>query len=167
MSITVSSSPMELLHVSHCLLWLLDAFFIATMEFLHVSHWLFQFHEVSITVIAACLWVSPQPHRIAACFSLPPFVAGCLSLSIPVSRSYCMYLTRMKLLHVSHCLSLLLAVSHCFFQCHSVAACLSLSPIVDCSLTHFLSGPMELLHFSHCLPWLLHGSICFLSQWIC
>ena len=42
----------------------------------------------------------------------------------------------MELMHVSNCLSWLLAVSH------------------------RLSGPMELLHASNCLPWLLVVSHC-------
>ena len=36
----------------------------------------------------------------------------------------------MKLLYVSYCLLMLLAVSHSLSQCHGVAACLSLSPMV-------------------------------------
>ena len=34
-----------------------------------------------------------------------------------------------ELMHVSHSLYLLLAVSQCLFQYHGVAACLSLSPM--------------------------------------
>ena len=74
-------------------------------KLLHVSHCLFQFNGV-----AAYLSLSPivagilyKCHGVAACLSLSPMVAGCLSLSL---RS-------LELPHVSHCLSLLQAVSHC------------------------------------------------------
>ena len=43
MSLTVSSSSMELLHVSHCLLWFLAVshYLSGHKEMLHVSHSLF------------------------------------------------------------------------------------------------------------------------------
>ena len=44
----------------------------------------------------------------------------------------------MELLHVSHCLLLLLAISHCFSQHHGVAACLLLSLMVSGYLSLFL-----------------------------
>ena len=50
--------------------------------------------------------------------------------------SHIVSLSSMELLHVSHCLLLLLAVSH------------------------YLSGTMELLHISLCLLWLLAVSHC-------
>ena len=72
------------------------------MDLLHVSHCLFQFHGV------------------AACRSLSPIVAGCLSLPLPSHG-------------VAKCLSLLLAVSCCLSQLHGVAACLSPSLLVTWS----------------------------------
>ena len=57
-------------------------------------------------------------------------VSCCRLLSLTVSNCCCLsvtvYASAMELLHVSHCLSWLLAVPH------------------------HLSGPIELLHISHC-----------------
>ena len=57
-------------------------------------------------------------------------VSHCIWLSLTVSPS------AIELLHVSNCLLLLLATSHC------------------------LSGPMEMLHVCHCLPSLKAVSHC-------
>ena len=112
LSLTVSSSTIELLHVSHCLL-LLSA----------VSHSVSQFHGVS-----EYLSLSPM---IACCLSLPLQVLwscwrsltlpyGCL-LSLTVSSS------SKEFMHVSHYLLCLLSVSHYPFLCHGVAGGLLLS----------------------------------------
>ena len=56
---------------------------------------------------------------------------------MPLTVSYCCWLSFtvcpsvMELLHASHSLLWLLAVSQCLSQFHGVAACLSGSPIVD------------------------------------
>ena len=102
LSLTVSPSAMELLHVCHCLLWLLAD-----------SHSLFD-----------------SMHGVAICLSLSLIVSGCLSLCLPVPWSYCKFLTLsrpwlrafsnclsfpMELLNFFHCLPWLLA----FSKCHS------------------------------------------------
>ena len=103
LSLTVSTSVMESLHVSHRLPLLLA-----------VSNFLFQFHGVT------------------ACLSLSPLAAGCLSLSLQVTWSFCIFLTvsdccwlsltffsgSVELLNVSHCIQLLLAFSQFLSQCH-------------------------------------------------
>ena len=71
-----------------------------------------------------------------------------------------------ELLHVSHCLPLLLAFSHCLFQFHRDSASLSLSPILAGCLS---LSPLVLLSFcmsltvSHFLSLLLAFSQ-FLSK---
>ena len=76
LSLIFSPCFMELLHVSHCLQWLMSVShsFSGNMELLHVSRFHFQFHKV------------------AACLS--QFLLWLLSLSP----------SAMELLHVSHCL---------------------------------------------------------------
>ena len=131
-SLTFSSSSMELLHVHHCVpLLLAFSHFLSQshwvtsllslssmitafshclsgpMEFLHVSHCLFQFH-----LVAACLSLSPV---VAACLSQCHGVAACLS-----------------------CLLWLLGFLSISFRSHGVATGLSLSLPVPCSCCMFL-----------------------------
>ena len=153
------SSPLKLLHVSHCLLYcyLLSL----TISLIPCSCWLSltlsHCFWLSLTVsfivpltvsyiVAGCLSLSLWSQAVAACLSLSPTVAGSLSLS-PI-----------WLLAVSHTIPLSLAVIHCLSQCYFVAACLLLSPIVDALPdSHCLSGvatclsqsPLLLLAFSH------------------
>ena len=130
LSLTVS---MEFLHVSHSLLWLLNVSCCPSgpMELLHVSHCCCMSLTVSPSAIEL-LYVSHchfQLYGVAACLSLSPMFAGCLSLSLPLLWICCMFLTvsssSIELLHAPHCLLWFLAVSHC------------------------LSSPMVLLHVSH------------------
>ena len=80
-------------------------------------------------MVAVCLSLSLWSLGVATCLSLVSMVVG--SLSGP-----------MELLHYSHRLPWLLAVSYC------------------------LSGPMELLYVSHCLIWLLAVSNSLSSYWV-
>ena len=163
LSLTISLSSMELLHISHFLPWLLAVSHSLTcpMELLHVFHcllWLLAFSHCHT-----------QCHVLSACHKSSLMVAGCLSLSL---RSHGVAGSE-DFLHVYHFFLWLLAVSNSQFQRHGVAVCLPLSPIVSgclslsfpvrrsccmfltvsqccwLSLT-ILSGPMELLNFSHC-----------------
>ena len=99
-SLTVSTSAMKLLHVFHCLIWLM--------------------------AVSQCL--SRPLELLYFSFSSTWLLAVSHCLSGP-----------MELLHISHCLLLLLAVSYCLSQCHGVAACLLLSPIIA---THVFQSPM-------------------------
>ena len=71
-------------------------------------------------------------------------VSHCLPFLLAVSHSHSGH---MELVHVFHCLLLFLAVSHCLSQCHGYTACLSLSNM----FADYLSNPVEFLHVSHCL----------------
>ena len=89
--------------------------------------------------------------------------------------SLTVYSSSKKLPHVSHCLLWLLAVSYRLWNCHRVAACLSLSlPVpwscfmsLTVSYVFWLSLTvstiaMDLLHVSHCL-FQFHGVAACLS----
>ena len=142
---------------------------------------------ISLTVsyiVAGCLTLSFWSHALAASLSLSSMFAAltvsyCLSGSMElqhVSHGCLLFVTvppiAMKMLHVSHCLLLLL---HWLFStCLSlspilsqyVSYILSLSPMLLLAFSYFLSGPEELLHVSYCLLWLLvvsHGLFWFVS----
>ena len=85
----------------------------------------------------------------------------CLSLTVPlVPWSFYMFLTvsssTMKLLHVSHCLPLSLAISPIAMEFLFVSNCLQLLLAVS----HCLPCLMELLHVCHFLLSLLAVSHC-------
>ena len=95
MSITISSSSMEFLHVSYCLLWLL-AF----------SHCLYQYHGVAASLSLSPIWL--------LAFSLTAIeflhVSNCLPWFLAVSHCFS---GPLELLHVFCFLLWLLAVFHC------------------------------------------------------
>ena len=132
---------MEFLLVSHSLMWLL-----AVSECLSPCHGVDAFLLLS-PIVTSCPTLSlPVPWRCStACLT----VSYCCWLSLtffPVSWSCYIYLTissiSMELLHLSHCLPWLLAVSHS------------------------LSGSKELLHVHHCLSLLLALTVSPVS-WSC
>ena len=108
------SGPMELQHVSHCLLygcWLSVTIFLVpwsccmTLAVYYgcwvsftVSYLCWQSLTVTY-IVAGCLSLSLRSHGFAECLSLSHNIAGCFSLSLPVSWSCCI---------VSHYLLLLL-----------------------------------------------------------
>ena len=178
------SCPIELLHISNCLRWLLSVSYSlhGNMEWLHVFHWLpwllaFAHFHYQCHGFAACLSLSSSVlsdsmELLHDSHCLPWFLAVSYSLSVP-----------MELLHVSHCYSLLLERSHCPSQCHEVATSLSKLLIVVCFLSLFFPvtwgwfmslilshdcwlsltvspSAKELLHFSHYLPWFQAISYC-------
>ena len=126
-SCCMSLSPMAAeFAVSHCLS--------GPMVLLYVSQCL-----PFLLAVSHCLSGPMELLQVSHCLLWLLAISNCLSGPI-------------ELLAVSHCLPWLLAFSHCLFQCHRVAACLSLSPIVAAlAVSHSLFGPMELLHVSHCL----------------
>ena len=74
----------------------------------------------------------------------------CLTLSFGCWLSQTVPPSTMELLHVSHILLLLLAVSN------SLSSPIEYLHVSHClpwllAVSHFLSGPIELLHISHCL----------------
>ena len=96
-----------------------------------------------------------RSHGVVECLSLSPVFAGSNSLLLsvtcscwlPLTISHCCWLSLtvypspIEWLHVSHCHPLLLDVSYRLYQCHGVAACLSLSPIVTGCLYRSLPVP--------------------------
>ena len=128
MSLTVShglwpfshclSSPMELLHVSHCLLLFLAVSLTvppSTMELLQVSHCLLLLLAVSHCPYGPMelLHVShylPCLQAVSHCHSQFHGVHTCRSLSLILTLSLTLF---MELLHVSQSLPWSLAVSHC------------------------------------------------------
>ena len=73
LSLTVSLSSIELLHISHCLLWLL-AVSPSAMELLRVSHsllWILSFSH--------CFYGPMVSLHVSHCFSLLLTVSHCLS----------------------------------------------------------------------------------------
>ena len=66
-------------------------------------------------------------------------------LSLTVSPSV------MELLHVSHCLVLLLAYSHYLSDPMELLHVYNFLWLLM-AISHYLSSPMELLHVFHCLP---------------
>ena len=163
--LTVSSRAMELLHVSHCLLWFmgLSQCLFSPTVFYRVSHCLLLLPAVShclsgpkellhvsqLTPIdACCLSLSLWSLRVATCLSLSPMVADCLPLSLPVPWRFLMSLSVSyscllsltaspvpRSSYISHCLTFLLAVFHYLFWFHGIAERLSLSPTVACCLS--------------------------------
>ena len=102
---------------------------------------------MALTVSYGC-WLSLTVCMVPRSFytSLTVFHGCWMSLTVSPSN--------MELLHVVHCLSFLLTVSH---SLHGVAACLSVSPMVAGSLSHSLRSHgvatclSLLLAVSHCL----------------
>ena len=91
------TGPMELLHVTHCLPWLLAVFnsLYSTMELLHVSHCLTQLPAVSHYPF--------RSHGMDTCLSLSNFVARCFSMSLG-SHGVAVYLSLSPMfLDVSDC----------------------------------------------------------------
>ena len=123
-SLIVSSSSMELLHVFHFLLWLLvfSHCLFGPMEYLYVSH---------------CLqWLLSVSHCLFGPMEL-------------LHVSHCLLL----LLAFSHCLYKchgVAAFCHCLFQLNGVATCLTFSYIGRIYLT-VSTSTRELLHVSYCL----------------
>ena len=80
-------------------------------------------------------------------------------MSLTVSYGFCLSLdvslSVMELLHVSHCLPWLLAVSQCI---SSLKELLHVSVLYGCWLS--LTVPMELLHLSNYFLWLQASSHC-------
>ena len=77
---------------------------------------------------------------------------GCwLSLTVSTSSS--------ELLHVPHCLLLLLIFSYCLSDPMELLH-VSYCRLYSLALSHCLSNAMELLHVSHHLIWLLAVSHC-------
>ena len=85
------------LTVFHCC-WLSLTVSPSTMELLHVYH-------SFPAMVASCLSLYLPSHEVPKCLSMSPMVASCLSL----------YLRSHVVLHVSHSLSLLQAVSDYLF----------------------------------------------------
>ena len=87
LTLTVSLSTMELLHVSYCLPWLPGFYHSLSgpMELLYVSNCL-----ICLLAVSYCL---SECYGFATCFSLSFIVAGCLSLSLPEPCSGCISLT--------------------------------------------------------------------------
>ena len=148
MSLTVSSSSIGLLHASHCLLLLLAVshYYSGPIELLHVSH-----NLLCLLAVSHCIH---QYHGV------PP----CLSLSLPVSWSYCMPLTvsytcwqslTISPLPYSYYMSLTVSY-YCWLSLtlfHSAMELLHSSYCLPCRLAifHCLSNPIEILHLSHYL----------------
>ena len=149
------SCPIKLLHVSHCLLWLLAVSqslsqFNGVCMSLTVSY---RRYSLSLPVPWSCLLSFTlllavslglfQFQRVAACLSMSPTVCGSLSyLYCPMELLHvshflicliavsCCLPFPIELQYVFHCLLWLLAVYHCLFQFHRVFAYHSQSPIV-------------------------------------
>ena len=144
LSLTVSSSGIELLHVSHCLPRLL-AFshsLSCPMELLHISHCLSFLLAVSHYLF--------QLQGVDVCLSLSSMVAGCLSLSLLSHRIAALPLRSSM---VTRCLSLSLwshEVDTCLSLFLIVTGCLTLFPWSGCNL-HYHSGHMDLLNVSNYL----------------
>ena len=111
-------------------------------------------------MVSGCLSLSLRSLVVVTCLSLPTMVA--------LSLSYCLC-GKMELLHVSHYLILLLAVSHCLSYFLAVSHCLSgsmdlfhVSNFLLLLLASLTVSPsfVDLLHVSYCLPWLLAVSHC-------
>ena len=178
MSLTVSSSSMDLLHVSHCLQCLLavsrctsgpmEMLYVShslllvlavchclssPTELLYVSHFLLLLLAVSYRLsyrhgVDTCLSLSLGSYGVAACISVSLLFNGCLSMS---PWSCCMSLTVFNGCWHSFTVS---PVSCSCYMSLIVAGCLSQSPLVpwSCCMSLTVSSSLnDLLHVSHCL----------------
>ena len=121
LSLNVCLCAKELMHFSYCLLLLLSVFLSLLVPWRCCT---------ACITLSYCCWLS-----------LIVFLVPCSCyMSLTVSS------ISMDLLHVSHCLPLLLAVS---------ASAIEFVAVSNCP-----SGPMELLNVSHCLSLLMAVSHC-------
>ena len=111
---------------------------------------------ISLTVSHGC-WLSLTVSLVPWSFYKSLIAAGCLSLSLPVQWSCCMFLTvsssSIELLHVSHSLLLLPAVPHCVPWCccmlHTVSSSSMEFPYVSLSLSPIVAGSLSIYLRSH------------------
>ena len=149
--VALSSSPIELMHISHCLPWM-----IAVSNCLFKSHGVAAYLSLS-PIVSCCLSLS-----LLSCEVASQTVAGCLSLSLSLLWRCCMSLT------ASYCLPLYYGVAVCFslfpkvFWCLSQSLPVPLSCCISLTISHCFwqsftvsSCSLELLHVSHCLLLLL------------